>query len=171
MNSEQRIVYNAGPKTVGRGYDTFESFDSDDYLCSEFHYQDGHGILPLQCLASLALKPNVPFGIEIYRFFCRFNKMQRANQVRSVAQLFTVMATVLAHGGFIQYYDQILPDGTLDRRNLEMLQKAYVEVRKRELFLPANCKRMPYASIMWSDLCDIYDAKNTIRKLKDFTWH
>ena len=170
INPELTIVYNAGPKTVKRGYDTFESFDDDDYLCSEFHYQDGHGILSLQCLSSSALKRNVPFEIEIYRFFCRFNKMQRANQIRPVAQHFTEMATVLAHGGFIQYYDQILPDGTLDQRSLEMLRGAFIEVKKCEPFLPvpACAERIPYASIVWSDTCELYDAEEHYGEIEGF---
>ncbi len=156
-NPKLTIVYNAGPKTVRRGADGFDTFDDDDYLCSEFHYQDGHGLLSLQCLESTAVKPGVPFEIEIYRFFCRFNKMQRSNQIRPVVQHVTEMATVLAHGGIIQYYDQIMMDGTVDTRSMEMLKGAFAEVEGREPFLSGGEKNVPYAAIVWSSNSETFD--------------
>lgn len=159
------IVYNEGPKGVRRGAAGPEYFDLDDYLCTEFHYEDGHGSLPLDCRAHEAIKPGTPFEIEIWRFFTRFTgNMQRANQVRPVAQLFSEMATVLANGGMIQYYDQIQMDGSVDARSLERLKGAFAEVERREPFLPRGQERVPYASILWSSRSEAFATDPAARE-------
>jgi hypothetical protein len=163
-NPKLTIVYNEGPKGIRRGTAGPGHFDGDDYLCTEFHYEDGHGSLPLDCRAHQAVKPGVPFEIEVYRFHVRFNKMERANQVRSVDHLFSEMATVIANGGMIQYYDQILPDGTLCPRSLERLKGAFAEVRRREPFAPRGQRRVPYAAILWSGASDAFAADPAARE-------
>ncbi len=164
-NPNLTIVYNEGPRGIRRGAAGPEHFDGDDYLCTEFHYQDGHGSLPLDCAAHLAVKPDTPFEIEIYRFFVRFNKMERANQVRLVPQLFTEMAIVVAHGGMVQYYDQIQMDGSLDVRSVEHLKAAFAEVRRREPFLPGRGhRRVPYAAILWSNASESFATDPAARE-------
>lgn len=163
-NPQLTIVYNEGPKGIWRGAAGPGHFDFDDYLCTEFHYENGHGTLPLDCRAHLAVKPDALFEIEIYRFFVRFDKMARANQVRSVAHLFSEMATVIANGGMIQYYDQILPDGTLDPRSLEQLKAAFAEVKRREPFLLRGQRRVPYAAILWFAGSDTFAADVAARE-------
>ncbi|CAA9234165.1 MAG: GH151 [uncultured Chloroflexi bacterium] len=109
--------------------------DVDDYVTHEFHYNEGHGHLSLLCRKLRALKPGVPFEVEIWRFFNRLSDTLRGYQIRPLPMHQVEMATVLAHGGFIQYYDQINPDGTLDTRSLRVMQQAFDDVRRWEPWL------------------------------------
>jgi hypothetical protein len=130
--------------------------DADDYVSHEFHYNDGYGNLALWCRKNAALKPGVPFEVETWRFFnLGLERMVRGYQVRPVAQLFTEMATILANGGFIQYYDQIRPDGTLDGLSLERMRAAFEQVAAREPYLQGQT-RLDYAALLWSKPTDAF---------------
>ena len=58
--------------------------------------------------------------------------MVRDYQVKPVPMLFSEMATITANGGFVQYYDQVRPDGRLDQLALDRMQAAFDQVRERE---------------------------------------
>lgn len=149
-NSKLTIVYNGSHRFRGP-YTSTAHNDDDDYLCSEYHHDGGVGLLSYECLRNAALSQGRPFEIELWRFFIRHDRgMKRASQVRPFAQLFTEMATVIAHRGMIQYYDQINMDGTVDWRSLEVLKRVYTEIQKREPFLDRRQQRVPYASIVWA---------------------
>lgn len=132
----------------------------DDYVTNEFHYNEGHGHLGLLCRKLRALKPDTPFEVEIWRFFNRLSDTLRGYQVRPLPMHVIEMATVLAHGGFVQYYDQINPDGTLDRRSLRVMQQAFEEVRRWEPWAQPGLGRgahpLPYAALVWSKATDAY---------------
>ena len=123
--------------------------DCDDYVSHEFHYNDGHGWLSQECKELAALKPGRPFEVEVWRFFNRVNNMSRGYQVRTRAALLTEMYTVLAHGGLVQYYDQVNPDGTLDGRSIAVMKECFDEVKKREEWF-VGYTPTAYAAIMWS---------------------
>lgn len=149
-NSDLTIAYNGSHRFRGP-FTSAEHNDDDDYLSSEFHHDGGIGMLSYDCLRNAALSQESVFEIELWRFFIRHDrKMRRANQVRPLAQLFTEMSTVIAHGGMIQYYDQIKMDGTVDMRSIEVLKGAFAEIQKRESFLEPNQLRVPYAFIVWA---------------------
>ncbi len=79
--------------------------------------------------------------------------MVRAYQVKPVPMLFTEMATITANGGFVQYYDQIRPGGSLDQLSLDRMQAAFAQVRAREPWLPdaaAGARRVHFADLVWS---------------------
>lgn len=79
--------------------------------------------------------------------------MVRGYQVKPVPMLFTEMATITANGGFVQYYDQVRPDGGLDQLSLRRMQAAFEQVRAREPWLPdraAGARRVRYADLVWS---------------------
>jgi hypothetical protein len=135
----------------------WEHCDRDDYVTHEYHYQEGLGNLSLLCNKQRALHPDTPFEIEIWRFFTRGGgNMFRGYQVRPPAMHQTEMATVLAHGGFPQYYDQINPDGSLDRRSLAVMKEAFDFVQEREPWLDADDRRVPYCGLVWSKATDGY---------------
>lgn len=124
--------------------------DYDDYVSHEFHYNEGHGRLSQLCKELAALKPGVPFEIEVWRFFNRVSDvMSRGYQVRSKAALLTEMYTILAHGGFVQYYDQVNPDGTLDKRSIAVMKQAFDEVKIREKWFTSQTP-LSYAAIVFS---------------------
>ena len=144
--------------------------DCDDYVSREFHYRDGYGGLALWCRMQDAFTPDRPYELETWRFFNTGGQggaatgdagragegaghMVRAYQVKPVPMLFTEMATITANGGFVQYYDQIRPDGGLDQLSLERMQAAFDQVRAREPWLPdaaAGHERVHYADLVWS---------------------
>lgn len=130
-------------------------YDYDDYVSSEYHYNEGLGNLSLQCRKSRSLKPHTPFEIEIWRFFNRTNDTLRGYQIRPLPMHLVEMSTVLAHGGLIQYYDQINPDGSLEGRSLEGLSSAYDAVRERESWLDTR-DPISYSAVMWSHATEIY---------------
>ncbi len=134
-------------------YIDFGEAGSDDYMSHEFHFDEGYGYLSLTCRQNDALRPNQPFEIETWRFANRLRgerPMLRGYQVRPVVQLFTEMATVLANGGFTQYYDQINPDGTLDPFSIQVMKEAFEELRCREPYIDRSLLRLEYASLVWS---------------------
>lgn len=136
---------------------TFHEADGDDYVTHEFHFDEGYGTLSLTCRQNDAMRPDVPFEIETWRFANRLRgarPMLRGYQVRPVVQLFTEMATVLANGGFTQYYDQINADGTLDPASIEVMKGAFDLLKQREPYVDRSLKRTEYASIVWSAQCD-----------------
>lgn len=146
--------------------------DCDDYVSREFHYRDGYGGLALWCRMQDAFTPDRPYEIETWRFFNTGGQggaatgdggaagggrpahhMVRAYQVKPAPMLFTEMATITANGGFVQYYDQIRPEGGLDQLSLDRMQAAFAQVRAREPWLPdtaAGQRRVRYADLMWS---------------------
>ena len=132
--------------------------DFDDYVTNEFHYDEGYGYLSYLCRVLSSLKRNVPFEVEVWRFFNRLAEkgMVRGYEVRPVAQIYTEVATILANGGFPQYYDQINPDGSLNNLSLFHLKDVYKKVEQLEQFLPEDDKRISYASIVWSKETDAY---------------
>ncbi len=158
--------------------------DRDDYLTREFHYQEGYGGLALWCRMQDAFAPDRPYEIETWRFFNTGGNgaptgdadqnpspaaasgpgtahMVRAYQVKPVPLLFTEMATITANGGFVQYYDQIRPDGGLDQLSLDRMQAAFDRVREREPWLPdaaGGQRRVHYADLVWS------------KRSQDFAW-
>jgi len=148
-NPKLTVTYNNGRWNTL--FEDFEEFDRGDYTCTEFRYDFGHGKLALECRQNAAVGPSLPFEVEIWRYFVRKSEgVKRSHQVRTPAHLFTEMATVAAHGGIIQFYDQINMDGTVDRRSLQRLRPAFEELTKRERFWPRDEKRVTYASLLWS---------------------
>ncbi len=141
--------------------------DFDDYVTHEFHYNEGYGEHALICRKNAALKPGVPFEIECWRFFNllggRNDKMVRGYQVRPVPQLFTEMATTLANGGLIQYYDQIRPDGGLDQLSLDHMKAAFDQVAEREPFIQPGQKRVRFASVVWSKKTDAFGLPGQLK--------
>jgi len=126
--------------------------DSDDYVSHEYHFNEGYGNLSLLCRKQWALKPSAPFEIEIWRFADRLGGTRatsRSYQVRSADALLTEMASVVANGGFPQYYDQIKPDGAIEAKSLEALTPAFREVAARQPWARVG-KPIPYAAILWS---------------------
>lgn len=171
-NPELSITHN-GTGCNFEFYTELAFCEADDYVSHEFHYNDGYGNLALWCRKNEALKPGIPFEIETWRFFnLGLERMVRGYQVRPVTQLFTEMATILANGGFIQYYDQIRPDGTLDALSLKRMKGAFEQVAAREAFLSPDHKRLKYASLVWSKQTDAYaygpHAQSHQRELEGF---
>lgn len=130
----------------------WEFCDKDDYVSHEFHFNEGQGGLSLLCRQQKALKPGVPFEIEIWRFGNRLGGAHAASrdyQVRTTPVLLAEMSAVVAHGGFPQYYDQVRPDGSLEPRSMEYLAPAFREVQSRQPWSGVG-EPVPYASILWS---------------------
>lgn len=127
----------------------------EDYVSHEFHYDEGLGNLSLQCRKQESLKHGNIFEVEIWRFFNRLSDTLRGYQIRPLPMHLVEMASVLAHGGFVQYYDQINMDGTLPGRSLEVLKPAFEWVRNCEPFL-GDDKYLDYASLVWSHSTDVY---------------
>jgi len=126
--------------------------DADDYVSHEFHFNEGEENLPLLCRKHWALKPDVPFEVEIWRFANRLGGPRgtsRGYQVRPVPALLAEMAAVKAHGGFPQYYDQVRSDGRIDARSLEQLKPCFAAVKERDAWTGRG-RPIPYAGILWS---------------------
>lgn len=126
--------------------------DADDYVCHEFHFNEGLENLSLLCRRNWATRPGLPFEIETWRFANRLGGERgssRAYQVRPVPALLAEMAAVKAHGGFPQYYDQVRWDGTLERRSLERLAPCFQAVKERDPWTGRG-QPIPYAGILWS---------------------
>jgi len=137
-------------------------YDHDDYVSSEFHYDEGLGRLSLNCRKKRALKPGVPFETEIWRFFNRLGDTLRGYQIRPLPMHLTEMTTVVAHGGFVQYYDQINPDGTLDARSIAVMKAAFAEIARREPWLAAG-EPVPFAGIVQSHGTETYAQAEHVR--------
>ena len=172
VNAELTVTHNGSGFQVWA--DGFAN-DADDYLTREFHYQEGYGGLALWCRMQDAFTPDRPYEIETWRFFNTGGNgaptgdadqhaapavsgpgtahMVRDYQVKPVPMLFSEMATITANGGFVQYYDQVRPDGRLDQLSLDRMQAAFDQVREREPWLPdaaAGQRRVHYADLVWS---------------------
>ncbi len=130
----------------------WEFCDADDYVSHEYHFNEGYANLSLLCQRNWSLKPGVPFEIEIWRFANRLGgprATMRAYQVRRPEVLLTEMASVVANGGFPQYYDQVKADGTLEARSLKMLAPAFREVAARQPWGSVG-EPVGYAAVLWS---------------------
>ena len=172
VNPELTVTHNGSGFQVWA--DAFAN-DADDYLTREFHYQEGYGGLALWCRMQDAFTPDRPYEIETWRFFNTGGNgaptgdadqhaapalsgpgtahMVRDYQVKPVPMLFSEMATITANGGFVQYYDQVRPDGRLDQLSLDRMQAAFDQVREREPWLPSPANgrmRVHYADLVWS---------------------
>lgn len=152
IKPEITITHNGSAQ--GIQYDNYFC-DIDDYLSHEFHYSEGHGNLSFTSEQVKSSKPGEVFEREVWRFFNRHNEMSRAYQIRSIPALLTEMYAILAHGGFVQYYDQINPDGTLDERSLEVLKVCFDHIKEIEPWLDAG-RELPYAGIVWSKATEGY---------------
>jgi len=136
----------------------WEFCDSDDYVCREFHFNEGPGNLSLTCRKNWALKPGKPYEIELWRFANRLggsNRTFRAYQVRPADTLLMEMGATVAHGGFPQYYDQIRPDGELDVRSMERVTAAFAKGKVRQRWRGVG-EPVPYAAILWSKATDAF---------------
>lgn len=133
-------------------FSDWEFCDSDDYVSHEYHFNEGYANLSLLCQKNRALRPGLPFEIEIWRFANRLGgarSTSRDYQVRPPEVLLAEMASVVANGGFPQYYDQVRPDGGLDAKSLEVLTPAFREVAARQPWADVG-GMVPYAAVLWS---------------------
>jgi len=132
--------------------------DRDDYVSHEYHYSEGMDNLSLLCRQHHVLKPGVAFEIETWRFANRLGGARRTSrgyETRPPATLLTEMASVAAHGGFPQYYDQVRPDGTLDERSLKALQPAFGQLASRQRWGGVG-EPLAYAAILWSKASEAF---------------
>lgn len=151
QDTNPRLTVTHNASAVAEYYD-WAFCGRDTYVSHEFHYNEGQANLSLLCRRQQALKRGVPFEIEIWRFANRLGSQyatSRDYQVRTVSALLLEMATVAAHGGFSQYYDQINPDGTLDRKSLARLAPAFGAIQQRTDWI-AQGQPLPYAALLWS---------------------
>jgi hypothetical protein len=149
LNPALTLTHNASAELPTEQWDFC---DTDDYVTHEYHFSEGYDHLSLLCQSHWATKPNVPFEIEIWRFNNRHGGKRhslRAYDVREPEVLLTEMGSVVANGGFPQYYDQANPDGTLDQRSLRMLTPAFHGVATRQPWANVG-KQVGYATILWS---------------------
>ena len=126
--------------------------DADDYVCREFHFNEGLENLSLTCRRNWACKPNVPFEVEIWRFANRLGgerASSRGYQVRPIPALLAEMAAVKAHGGFPQYYDQVKWDGIVEQRSLDRLAPCFREISKRDAWTGLG-QPLSYVGMLWS---------------------
>ncbi len=140
--------------------------DRDAYASHEYHYPEGPAELSLTCLRNHALKPDVPFEVEIWRFANRLSPTarfgrSRAYQTRPSETLLTEMATVAAHGGFPQYYDNILWDGSLDSRSMAAITPVFKSIREGQPWTRRG-RRIPYAAIVWSKLTERFSERGAL---------
>lgn len=160
-NPRLSIVHNSGAMHAWQDWDFVRG---DDYASHEFHYNDGMNHLSRSCKYNEAVLPGGNFEIEVWRFFNLLQdnngvKMSRGYQVRPLAALETEMASILANGGIIQYYDQINPDGSLDERSLDLLEKAFSMVEGIEPKLQRRKRLLPYAGVVWSKNSEAYSPR------------
>ncbi len=144
----------------GFGVDMEGCCDCDDYVSSEFHSFTGFGNLSQQCEMERAMSGGKSFEVEIWRFFMASARgVQRGYQVKPLDMYRLEMFSVLAHGGIIQFYDQINLDGTLEPRVIELLEKVYSEVMIREEWL-VDAKPIEFAALYWSKYTNDYHGGN-----------
>ncbi len=149
FNPKLTVAANGLPFPGGR-FSPFEVADPLDYVSHEYHYREGAGNLSLTAEKAACVKPGNPFEIEIWRFaYYGRESPSRTFQVRNSAVLTTEMATVAAHGGWPQFYDQIRYDGTLDPRSLAVLTPALEAVELRQPWARRGGP-VPYALVLWS---------------------
>jgi hypothetical protein len=148
LNPKLTVTHNASG--VAQWLD-WDFSDVDDYLSHEFHFSECHNGLSLLCKQNRALKPGVPFEIEVWRFENGRGARgsARGYQVRNTPVQTMEMATVASHGGFPQYYDQVRPDGTLEERSLDILKPAFENVKIRQPWVGKG-EQVPYAAVLWS---------------------
>ncbi len=150
INPRLTITHNNGAVYT---YEDWAMSDLDDYVTNECQNQDGFGNLGLLCRKNRSVKGEAPFEIELWRFNSKMLGISREYQVRPVPQLQAEMAIIAANGGFIQYYDQIKPDGGIDARSMQNMKKAFDIVKPVQEALPSAQspqQRVKYASIVWS---------------------
>jgi type 1 glutamine amidotransferase len=154
LNPRLTVTHNASGVAT---WVDWEFCDGDDYVSHEFHFSEGHNELSLLCKRNNALKPGGPFEIEIWRFENGrgTRASARAYQVRNVPVQVMEMATVAAHGGFAQYYDQVRPDGTLEPRSMAILEPAFAEVKSRQPWVGKG-EAVPFAALLWSKATEAY---------------
>jgi type 1 glutamine amidotransferase len=149
LNPTLTLTHNASAELPNELWDFC---DTDDYVTHEYHFSEGYDHLSLLCQSHWALKPGVPYEIEIWRFNNRHGGRRhslRAYDVREPEVLLAEMGSVVANGGFPQYYDQANPDGTLDQRSLAMLTPAFRDVAARQPWANVG-EPVGYATILWS---------------------
>ncbi|MCL4402616.1 MAG: beta-galactosidase trimerization domain-containing protein, partial [Acidobacteria bacterium] len=149
INPRLTVTHNGSGSSA---WSDWEFCDADDYVSHEYHFSEGYGQLSLLCQRNWSLKPGVPFEIEIWRFANRLGgtrSTMRAYQVRRPEVLLPEMASVVANGGFPQYYDQVKADGTLEGRSLRMLAPAFREVAARQPWGGVG-EPVGYAAVLWS---------------------
>lgn len=149
INPRLSVTHNGSAEL---SWSDWEFCDGDAYVSHEYHFAEGYGNLSLLCQRNWSLKPGVPFEIEIWRFANRAGGQRatkRAYQVRGPEALFPEMASVVANGGFPQYYDQVKADGTLESRSLRMLAPVFREVAVRQPWGGIG-EPVAYAAVLWS---------------------
>ena len=149
VNPSLTVTHNGSASSQ---WSDWEFCDSDDYVSQEYHFSEGYGNLSLVAQRNWSLKPGVPFEVEIWRFANRHGGTRhtmRAYQVRPAETLLTEMASVVANGGFPQYYDQVKADGTLEAKSLEALAPAFREVARKQPWAGVG-EPVPYAAVLWS---------------------
>jgi hypothetical protein len=149
VNPSLTVTHNG---SASKSWADWEFCDADDYVSNEYHFSEGYGNLSLLCRRNWSLKPGAPFEVEIWRFANRHGgsrSTMRAYQVRPPETLLAEMASVVANGGFPQYYDQVRPDGTLETKSLKALAPAFREVAARQRWAGVG-KPVPYAAVLWS---------------------
>ena len=149
LNPRLSVTHNG---SADSSWSDWEFCDADDYVSHEYHFSEGYGNLSLLCQRNWSLKPAVPFEIEIWRFANRHGgqrSTRRGYQVRKPEALLPEMASVVANGGFPQYYDQVKADGTLESRSLGMLAPAFREVAARQPWGGIG-EPVAYAAVLWS---------------------
>jgi hypothetical protein len=136
----------------------WDSVMSQDYLSREYHYPEGPAAVSLYARKFWAVKPGVPFELEIWRYaFPGRHGYSRGFQVRPSEALQTEMAGVVAHGGWPQYYDQVRMDGTLDPASLAAVGPAFAAVRERQPW-SGRGEPVPYAAVVWSKATETWHA-------------
>jgi hypothetical protein len=149
INAKLTVTHNGSGISA---WANWEFCDRDDYTSHEFHFNEGMDRLSLLCSQQWALRPGVPFEIELWRFANRLGGSRstaRGYQTRPPDVLLTEMAAVVARGGFPQYYDQLRPDGTLEDRSLAVLKPVFAQVAERQSW-GGQGRPVPYALILWS---------------------
>jgi hypothetical protein len=151
-------------------YEDWAMSELDDYVTNECQNQDGFAALGLLCRRNWAVKGEAPFEIELWRFNSKMMGISREYQLRPLAQLQAEMAIVTANGGFVQYYDQIRPDGTLDERSVARMRDAFAIIPPMlpGRVLPAQgWRRCRYASLLWSKTNDVVRAGSKLGRVED----
>ena len=149
INNHLTVTHNGS--AVSSAYD-WDFVDADDYVCQEYHVEYGPDGLALLCKKLRSLKPGIPFEVETWRFACRTSKDRKSSrgyQVKPVPTLLTEMASIASYGGFVQYYDQIRWDGTLDMASLDVLKPCFETLEERGPWTGRG-EMLNYAGILWS---------------------
>lgn len=149
---------------ISYGWDFgLDAIDAQSYPSREYHAKEGIASVSFYSLQQKALKRDVPFEIEIWRhsYGAREGTL-RTQCVRNVPVLITEMASVVSHGGFPQYYDQVQYDGTLSERSLSILKPAFETIAKGQPWTGIG-KPVPYAMILWSKSTQLFGSSEMQR--------